>query len=89
MWARYVIDLCPPIDLVVAHNPTTLDLFRAIDVQVHEATPFDREHHSGTRVRQLMASGETWEPLVPERVASYIKEINGVERVQRLTGRVT
>jgi nicotinamide-nucleotide adenylyltransferase len=31
-----------------------------------------------------MLSGEDWEELVPESVAEFIKEIDGVERLQDL-----
>jgi nicotinamide-nucleotide adenylyltransferase len=84
VWARYVVSLCPPFDVVVAHNETTLDLFRDIGYQVRKATPYDRETHSGTRVRQLMAEGGDWERLVPPAVAVYLKGIDGPARVRRL-----
>ncbi len=87
VWARYVVSLCPPFDLVVAHNDTTLDLFREIGYQVRKATPYDRETHSGTRVRELMAEDGDWEMLVPDAVAGYLKDIEGPERVRRLAGR--
>ena len=86
VWARYVVSLCPPFDLVVAHNDTTLDLFGDIGYQVRKATPYDRDTHSGTRVRQLMAEGGDWERLVPPAVAVYLLSIQGSERVRRLAG---
>lgn len=84
VWARYVVSLCPPFDLVVAHNDTTLDLFRDIGYQVRKATPYDRETHSGTRVRELMAEDGEWEMLVPDAVVEYLGRIDGAERVRRL-----
>ncbi len=86
VWARYVASLCPSFDLVVAHNDTTLDLFRDIGYQVRKATPYDRDTHSGTRVRQLMAEGGDWERLVPPAVVVYLLSIQGSERVRRLAG---
>jgi nicotinamide-nucleotide adenylyltransferase len=86
VWARYVVSLCPPFDLVVAHNDTTVDLFREIGYQVRKATPYDRETHSGTRVRELMAENGDWEMLVPDAVAEYLRSIQGPERVRRLAG---
>jgi nicotinamide-nucleotide adenylyltransferase len=86
VWARYVVSLCPPFDLVVAHNETTLDLFREIGYQVRKATPFDRDTHSGTRVRELMAEGGDWEGLVPPAVSGYLRSIQGPDRVRRLAG---
>ena len=86
VWARYVVSLCPPFDVVVAHNDTTLDLFRDIGCQVRKATPYDRDTYSGTRVRQLMAEGGSWEDLVPPSVADYLRSIEGPERVRGLSG---
>jgi len=86
VWARYVVSLCPPFDLVVAYNDNTLDLFRDIGYKVRKATPYDRETHSGTRIRELMAEDGKWEMLVPDAVAGYLKDIEGPERVCRLAG---
>lgn len=83
VWARYVIDLCPEFDLVVAHNPTTLDLFRKEGVEVREATPFDMDTHSGTRIRKLMAEGGEWEDLVPPVVARFLRDIDAPSRLIR------
>jgi len=86
VWARYVVSLCPPFDLVVAYNDNTLDLFRDIGYKVRKATPYDRETHSGTRIRELMAEDGEWEMLVPDAVAGYLKDIEGPARVRRLAG---
>ena len=86
VWARYVVSLCPPFDVVVAHNDTTLDLFREIGYEVRKATPYDRDTHSGTRVRHLMSQGGSWEDLVPPSVADYLRSIEGPERVHGLAG---
>jgi nicotinamide-nucleotide adenylyltransferase len=86
VWARYVSSLCPPFDVVVAHNPTTLDLFRNEGVEAREATPYQMETYSGTRIRRLMAEGGDWEELVPPAVATYLKAIDGPGRVARYTG---
>ncbi len=85
VWARYVASLCPPIDVVVAHSDDTLDLFRGEGYEVRQATPYERDTHSGTHVRQLMAEGGDWQRLVPPAVVEYLGRIDGAERVRRLT----
>lgn len=86
-WAKYVVSQCPPFDLVVAHNPTTLELFRELGYQVRRARPYRRDTHSGTRIRELMAEGGPWRELVPEQVASFIDSMDGEGRVRRLLDR--
>lgn len=40
---------------------------------------------SATEVRNMMINGQDWEELVPENVAEYIKSINGIKRIKKLT----
>jgi nicotinamide-nucleotide adenylyltransferase len=43
-----------------------------------------RELYSSTEVRRRMLEGKNWEALVPRSVATYIKKIDGVQRLQDL-----
>jgi nicotinamide-nucleotide adenylyltransferase len=50
-----------------------------------ESIPFfKRDICSATEIRRRMILGLNWEELLPERVAAYIKEIKGVERLRDL-----
>ncbi len=89
IWARYVVSMCPPFDVVVAHNPVTLELFRREGQEVRQVPHHDRERYSGTHIRLLMASGGEWEPLVPPSVAAYIRSIDGDGRMRRMAGAPT
>jgi nicotinamide-nucleotide adenylyltransferase len=85
IWAGYVVSLCPPFDVVVAHNPVTLELFREEGFEVREVPLHSRSRYSGTRVRRLMAAGDgRWEGLVPPAVARYISDIDGDGRMRRM-----
>ncbi len=42
----------------------------------------EREVFSGTAIRERMRKNGDWQSLVPKAVASYIKEIDGVERIR-------
>lgn len=85
IWAGYVVSLCPPFDVVVAHNPVTLELFRKEGFEVREVPLFSRSRYSGTRVRRLMAAGDDrWVALVPPAVARYIRDIDGDGRMRRM-----
>lgn len=85
IWAGYVVSLCPPFDVLVAHNPVTLELFREEGYEVREVPLHSRSRYSGTRVRRLMAAGDgRWEGLVPPAVARYIRDIDGDGRMRRM-----
>jgi nicotinamide-nucleotide adenylyltransferase len=81
VWARYVANLTPPFDLVVAHSDDTLGLFEEAGFTVRKATPYERDNYSGTRIRELMVEGGQWETLVPSAVKEYLKGIDGATRV--------
>jgi nicotinamide-nucleotide adenylyltransferase len=46
---------------------------------------FERKLYSSTEIRQKMLKGEDWEKFVPKSVAAFIKEIDGINRLQDLT----
>ncbi len=85
VWASYVVSLCPPFDMVVAHNPTTLELFRLEGYEVRPAEPIDRERFSGTHIRALMVEGGPWEELVPPAVARFLTDIDAPGRLRRIS----
>lgn len=84
VWAKYVANLVPEFDLVVAHSGETLALFEDAGYQVQKATAYDRDTYSGTRIRHLMIEFQQWETLVPPPVAEYLRGIDGPARVRRL-----
>jgi nicotinamide-nucleotide adenylyltransferase len=45
---------------------------------------FDRKIYMSTLIREKMVKGESWRELVPESVADFIDEIDGVNRVRDL-----
>ena len=84
-WARYVVSISPPFDLVMAHNPETLELFEREGVATRRATPYRMAEVSGTRIRRLMLEGGPWRELVPPAVAAYLDRIDGPGRVRGAT----
>ncbi len=84
VWAKYVANLVPEFDVVVAHSDETLDLFREAGFEVRKASPYEMDTYSGTRIRHLMVGFDQWETLVPPAVAEYLRGIEGPARVRRL-----
>ena len=67
---------------VITENPWTINLFTKAG---YEVVVTDRHFElSATEIREKIAKGEKWEDLVPEQVAEFIKEIDGVVRIKKL-----
>jgi nicotinamide-nucleotide adenylyltransferase len=78
--------MTPPFDTVYSSNPLVMQLFTEAGVDVQSPDMYERLTHSGTAIRQRMLDGEPWEHLVPTAVVDVIREIHGVERLQRIAG---
>jgi len=83
LWVDHVISLTPTFEAVYTNNHLTELLFSAKGFKIVKTGPIRRGDFSGTRIRALMAEGEThWRDLVPKSVASYIDKIDGEKRVR-------
>lgn len=84
IWVSTVRTLTPSFDVVFSNDPLTLMLFKRAGVKTVQVPLVNRGEYMATEVRRRMAEGGDWEGLVPPEVATFIKEINGVERVREL-----
>jgi cytidyltransferase-like protein len=84
-WVDYVLSCVPEFDVVYSNNQLTKELFSKKGYDVKETTLFNRNKYRGTEIRRRMIHNETWEDLVPEAVATIIKDIDGVKRVKGLS----
>ncbi|MFN3804354.1 MAG: nicotinamide-nucleotide adenylyltransferase [Pyrobaculum sp.] len=83
LWGAYLKHWCPPFHHVYSNNPhvETALMYWKIEVRRH---PY-YEGYSASLIRQLMAQDSPkWREMVPATVASYIEEIEGVQRVKSL-----
>ncbi|UCE44445.1 MAG: nicotinamide-nucleotide adenylyltransferase [Candidatus Bathyarchaeota archaeon] len=84
IWVAQVVGYCPEFDVVYTNEPLTRRLFIEAGYNI-EPVPFHRRKiYSSTNIRKRMLIGEGWEELVAESVAEFIKEINGLGRLQDL-----
>lgn len=82
---HYVKLYSPQFSAVVSLNPIIKTIFSEEGYRIIEPPSYNRGQYSGSVIRRLMIIGdEKWRSLVPPPVASYIDEINGVERVKML-----
>lgn len=82
VWVSHVTSLVPRFDVVYTNSELVVRLFREHGLKVLSPSLVDRERLSGTTVRERILKGGDWESLVPTVVASYVKEIDGVERIR-------
>ncbi len=84
LWVRYLEGLLPRFDRVYTHNPLTRLLFERAGYPVESPPLYDRARHEGTRLRELLAKGESVRALVPPAVGRFLGEIGAAERLRLL-----
>jgi nicotinamide mononucleotide adenylyltransferase len=80
-WTRRAIDLIGRPDIFFTANPYVLSLFAGRLPLAHPVEAVPRERRTpvtGTQVRRELARGDGWIPLVPVRVADYLRR-NGLD----------
>lgn len=83
-WVSHVVSQTPKFDVLYAHNPLSLRLFREGGFSVVELELHEPGKYSGTEIRRRMIAQEEWRNLVPKDVVEVIDEINGVDRLKEL-----
>ncbi|OYT62558.1 MAG: nicotinamide-nucleotide adenylyltransferase [Thermofilum sp. ex4484_15] len=84
LWTSLLKSFLPTFTRAYTNDPLSALLLRESGVEVKGIPFFKREIYEATRIRRLIAEGGAWEELVHPRVAEYIKEIGGVERLRKL-----
>jgi nicotinamide-nucleotide adenylyltransferase len=84
MWVSAVKGYTPSFDVVFSNEPFSRRLFMEAGYKVDSIRFFNRKLYSSTYIRERMAKGANWEELVPKSVASFIKEVDGVNRLKDL-----
>lgn len=85
MWVSSVEGYTPKFDVVYSNEPLTRRLLRETGYKVKPIRFYERRLYSSTEIRKRMLKDESWEKLVPKSVATFIKEIDGVNRLRDLT----
>ena len=85
LWVSALEGYTPKFDVVYSNEPLTRRLFTEAGYKVKGIRFFERKVYSSTDIRAKMVKGESWEKLVPKSVATFITEIDGVNRLSDLT----
>jgi len=84
LWVAKIVGYSPKFSVVYGNEPLTRRLFMEAGFKVKPVTFHRRAEYSATEIRRRMLENKNWETLVPKNVATYIKEIDGVKRLQDL-----
>jgi nicotinamide-nucleotide adenylyltransferase len=85
MWVSSVEGYTPHFDVVYSNEPLTRRLFTESGYKVKPIRLFERKEYSSTEIREKMVKDQDWEKLVPRSVATFIEEIDGLNRLKDLT----
>jgi len=84
MWVSALEGYAPKFDVVFSNEPLTHRLFMEAGYKVKSVAFYDRKVYSSTQIREKMIRDESWKKLVPKSVATFIEEIDGINRLKDL-----
>jgi nicotinamide-nucleotide adenylyltransferase len=84
LWVSHVVSHAPVFDVVYAHNPLSIRLFKEGGFEVVKLDLLKPDEYSGSNIRKKIIEGGEWQNLVPRQVAEVIEEIDGVKRLKEL-----
>ena len=84
LWVSALEGYTPRFDVVFSNEPLTRRLFTEAGYKVKSIRFFERKLYTSTLIREKMLKDESWTTLVPQSVADFIAEIDGVNRLRDL-----
>ena len=85
VWVSHVRSMSPTFEIAYSNNPLVVQLFTEAGVEVRQSPMFEREKLEGTEIRERMIADDGWEEVVPDAVVDVVREIDGIERIQRVS----
>lgn len=84
-WVEHVSSIIPNFDIVLSHNDFTLKLFKDKNFKIKKTQLYNKKMYSGKEIRRRIIEDKEWHSLVPEKVKQFIYEIDGVNRLKKLS----
>ena len=84
LWVAALEGYTPRFNVVYSNEPLTRRLFTEAGYKVKSVLFYERKVYASTLVREKMLKDKSWTSLVPESVAKFIIEIDGVNRLRDL-----
>nr|WP_255465078.1 adenylyltransferase/cytidyltransferase family protein [Nitrosopumilus sp. b3] len=83
-WIEKIDSIVPKFDIVFSNDELTKHLYSKRTVQVISIPFLKRDELSGTNIRDLIASDQKWEHLVPEGSKNFLINTSANERLKNL-----
>ncbi len=84
MWASYLKTTLPRFEKVYSGNDYVSMLLADSGFLVVPPKFLEREKYNASKIREMISQDKDWQSLVPQAVASVIKKIDGVSRIQTI-----
>ena len=84
LWVAALEGYTPSFNVVYSNEPLTRRLFTEAGYKVKGVRFYERKVYTSTLIREKMLEDKSWASLVPESVAKFIIEIDGVNRLRDL-----
>jgi nicotinamide-nucleotide adenylyltransferase len=84
LWVSALEGYTPSFNVVYSNEPLTRRLFTEAGYKVKGLRFYQRKVYTSTLIREKMLKDKSWASLVPESVAKFIIEIDGVNRLRDL-----
>ncbi|MBI4131389.1 MAG: nicotinamide-nucleotide adenylyltransferase [Nitrosarchaeum sp.] len=83
-WIELIDTLVPKFDIVFTNDELTRHLYSKRDVQVLPIPFVKRDILSGTNIRDMIISDQTWEDFVPEGTKIFLSKTSAKQRLKNL-----
>lgn len=83
-WADHINTIIPKFDIIFTNDEMTEYLYSKRGKQVSTIPFTKRDILSGTNIRDLIISDQTWENFVPDGTRKYLNQINAKQRLKNL-----
>jgi len=83
-WIELIDTLVPKFDTVFTNDELTRHLYSKRDVEVLPIPFVKRDILSGTNIRDMIISDQTWENLVPEGTKIFLYKTSAKQRLKNL-----
>ena len=83
-WTYHVDSIVPKYDVVFSNDNFTISLYKKRGFNVIEVPLLQRDMISGTRIRELLVTGQDWSSLEPEGTKKVLLKINAKDRLSKI-----
>jgi len=83
-WIELINTIVPKFDIIFTNDELTRHLYSKRDVEVLPIPFVKRDILSGTNIRDMIISDQTWENLVPEGTKNFLYKTSAKQRLKNL-----